>query len=102
MPLCHQKHAELPEHQRSYKGRVVFRGDNIKDEAGYAAVFSEQGTSASHMAAAKLLDAISKMPDCSGEDADATGAYTQALLGGPETWGPITPQSMATRMAQQI
>ena len=50
------------------------------------AVFSEQGTSASHLAAAKLLDAIAWMPGNEGEDSDATGAYTQALLGGEETW----------------
>ncbi len=24
--------------------------------------------------------------ECDGEDADAIGAYTQALLGGPKTW----------------
>ena len=45
------------------------------------AVFSEQGTSASHMAAAKICDAIARLPGNNGEDADATGAYTQAFLG---------------------
>ena len=34
MPLCHQKNAELKESLRSYKGRVVFRGDDVKDENG--------------------------------------------------------------------
>ena len=58
MPLCHQKNSELAPEHRSYKGRVVFRGDNVKDESGFAAVFSKQGTSASHIAAAKFLDAI--------------------------------------------
>ena len=41
---------------------------------------------ASNMAAAKFLDAISRMPGNGGEDSDATGAYWQALLGGTETW----------------
>ena len=46
MDLCHEKHSELPESQRRYKGRVVLRGDVVKDSEGYYAVFSEQGTSA--------------------------------------------------------
>ena len=49
-------------------------------------MFSEQGTSASHLAAAKFLDAIARCPGCDGEDSDATGAYTQCQLGGEETW----------------
>ena len=62
MELCHEKHSELPPEQRKYKGRIVFRGDKVKDETGFYAVFSEQGTSASHLAAAKVLDAIARMP----------------------------------------
>ena len=42
MDLCHEKHSELEEHLRIYKGRVVVRGDLVKDETGYFAVFSEQ------------------------------------------------------------
>ena len=80
MDLCHEKHSELPPDQRKYKGRVVFRGDQVKDETGYFAVFSEQGSSASHMAAAKTLDAIAHMPNCGGENSDAIGAYTQVVL----------------------
>jgi len=39
MALCHQKHSELSEELRRYKGRVVFRGDNVRDEEGFYAVF---------------------------------------------------------------
>ena len=46
--------------------------------------FSEQGTGASHQAAAKFLDAIARLPGNDGEEADAVGAYTQAWLGGPD------------------
>ena len=84
--LCHVKHSELSKDKHSYKGRVVFQGNNVRDEEGYAAVFSEQGTSASHIAAAKWLDAISRMPGNDGEDSDAMGAYTQAEFQGEETW----------------
>ena len=40
------------EERRTYKGRVVLRMDNVKDEGGYKAALTEQGASASHMAAA--------------------------------------------------
>ena len=50
MRLCHVKHSELECKFHIFKGRVVFRGDIIKDECGDQAVFSEQGTSASHLA----------------------------------------------------
>jgi len=101
MDLCHEKHSELDISMRKYKGRVVFRGDQVKDEDGFRAVFSEQGTSASHIAAAKFLDAIARMPGCHGEDSDAVGAYTQVdleeaqKLGGVaeivETWITLPP-----------
>ena len=39
-------------HQKS-KGRVVFQGDIVKDDSGSYAVFTEQGSSASQMTAAK-------------------------------------------------
>ena len=76
--LCHVKHGELDAALQSYKGRVVFRGDNVKDESSYLAVFSAQGASASHLAAAKFLDALARMPSNDGIDDDATGSYTQA------------------------
>ena len=38
---------------RKYKGRVVLRGDIVKGDTGAYAVFSEQGSSASQMTAAK-------------------------------------------------
>ena len=79
-----------------YKGRIVFRGDAVKDEEGFYAVFSEQGTSSTQMAATKFLDTLARMPGCDGEDADAIGAYTQIPLADaarllgigviPETW----------------
>ncbi len=48
MDLCHEKHSELKVEggNITYKGRVVFRGDQTKDEAGRFAVFTEQAASA--------------------------------------------------------
>ena len=33
-PLCHQKNSEQSVELRSYKGRVIFRGDIVRDEDG--------------------------------------------------------------------
>ena len=93
MDLCFEKHSEQAIENRKYKGRVVFRGDQVKDQENTLALFSEQTSSSSHMSSAKLLDAMARMPGFSGEDADAVGAYTQVVLadmdGSVETW--ITP-----------
>ena len=53
MDICHLKNAELEAKHQKYKGRVVFRGDIVKDDSGSYAVFTEQGSSASQMTAAK-------------------------------------------------
>merc|ERR1711963_357674 len=80
MDLCHIKNSQMGKEFWSYKGRIVFRGDIVKDEEGSFAVFTEQGASASNMAAAKFMDAIARTPGCDGEDSDAKGAYTQVSL----------------------
>ena len=84
MEICHNKNSEfeyeLPLNDRTYKGRVVMRGDTITNEEGYRAVFSEQGTSASHMEAAKMLDALAHFEGCDGQNSDAMSAYTQVVL----------------------
>ena len=80
MDMCHLKNAELvPKHQK-YKGRVVLRGDIVKDDSGSYAVFTEQGSSASQMTAAKIMDIISRLPGCDGQAADAVSAYTQVKM----------------------
>ena len=66
-------------HQK-YKGRVVLRGDIVKDDSGSCAVFTEQGSSASQMTAAKVMDIISRLPGCAGEAADAVSACTQVKM----------------------
>ena len=80
MDLCFEKHSEQGLSNRKCKGRVVFRGDQVKDQENTRAVFTEHGSSSSHMASAKLLDAMARMPGYDGEDADAVGAYTQVVL----------------------
>ena len=53
MYICHLKNAELEAKHQKYKGRVVLRGDIVKDDSGFYAIFTEQGSSASQMTAAK-------------------------------------------------
>ena len=40
MDLCGKKNSQLSEEHWIFKGRVVFRGDCVKDEEGFHAVFS--------------------------------------------------------------
>jgi len=65
-PLCHKKNAEMSAEHWRYKGRVVFGGNNVDDQNGWGAVFSEQSTSASHHTAGKWVDALARAPGMSG------------------------------------
>ena len=80
MDICHLKNAELEAKHQKYKGRVVLRCDIVKDDSGSCAVFTEQGSSASQMTAAKIMDIISRLPGCDGQAADAVSAYTQVKM----------------------
>ena len=71
MDICHLKNSDLEPKFQKYKGRVVLRGDIVKDDSGAYAVFTEQGSSASQMTAAKVMDIVSRLPGCSGQAADA-------------------------------
>ena len=55
----------------------------MKDDSGSYAVFTEQGSSASHqMTSAKIMDIISRLPGCDGQAADAVSANTQVKMEG--------------------
>ena len=73
MDICHLNNAELEAKHQKYKGRVVLRGDIVKDDAGAYAVFTEQGLST----AAKVVDVSARQPDCARQAADGVSAYTQ-------------------------
>ena len=83
MDICHLKNAELEPNFQKYKGRVVLRGDIVKHDSGSYAVFSEQGSSASQMTAAKVMDVIARQPDCDGEAADTQNQLYPSKIGGP-------------------
>ena len=79
--ICSVKHWEMSD-KRKWKARAVCQGNNVRDENGLAAMFAEAASSASHIAASKLLDAVAMLPGCAGEQSDAVSAYTQAKLYG--------------------
>ena len=55
----------------------MLRADIVKDDSGAYAVCTEQGSSASQMTAAKVMDGFARLPDCDGQAADTISAYTQ-------------------------
>ena len=63
-------------HQK-YRGRVVLRGDIVKDDSVSYAVFTEQGSSVSQMITAKVMDIISRLLGCAGQAADAVSVFTK-------------------------
>ena len=52
----------------------------LKTIQGSCAIFTEQGSSASQMTAAKIMDIISRLPGCDGQAADAISAKTQVKM----------------------
>ena len=72
---------------KKYKGRVVFRGNNVKDENQDVALFQELGSGPPTMCAAKICDALGiSQDDFVIEQADAIQAYCQTTLKGIPTW----------------
>ena len=78
--MCHLKNAELEAKHQKYKSRVVLRGDIVKDDSGSYAVLTEQGSSASQMTSAKVMDIMSRLPSCAGQATDAVSVYEDARL----------------------
>ena len=69
-----------PEVHRRSVVLVGGRRDNVKDDSGCRAVFTEQGASASQVAVATVLDTISRLPDTTGDANDAVSAYSEARI----------------------
>ena len=80
MDICHLKKAVLKQRYQNYKGQVVLRSDTVKDDSGSYDVFTEQGSSASQMTAAIVMDIIARLPECAGQAADAVSAFSQVQM----------------------
>ena len=86
--ICVEKNAELHEDNplRKFKGRVVFQGNQVRDENWEAAMFQELSSCPATMEAAKAADCYGLLEGHVVEQADAEQAYTQSKLGGTPTW----------------
>ena len=83
-----EKNAELePDNpQRKFKGRVVFQGNEVKDQNYEVAMFQDLSASPATMPPGKAADAYGAFPGHATEQADAVQAYCQAKLDGTPTW----------------
>ena len=94
MDICHLKNSELEPQFQKYNGRVVLRGDIVKDDSGSYTVFTEQGSSTSQVTAGKVMDVIARLPGCAGQATDAVSAYPQVTMEDapsilPKSWSKI-------------
>jgi hypothetical protein len=88
--ICVEKGSELPlgHKDRKFKGRFVFRGNDVRDQNYDHAIFQELGSSPAALEAGKSAD-YGLHPGNSIEQSVAEQAYTQSLLLlllGTETW----------------
>ena len=72
--------------RRKFKGRVVFQGNNVKNQNWGNAVFADLGSSPSSMEAGRLVDAFGLRPSYEIQQSDAVQAYLQAKIRGKPTW----------------
>ena len=86
--ICVEKGSELPSGDpgRKFKGRVVFQGNNVRDENWQAALFNEMSSAPASMEASKACDAFGLFPGHATQQCDAEQAYIQSKLEGSPTW----------------
>ncbi|CAE8620634.1 unnamed protein product, partial [Polarella glacialis] len=67
-------------------GRIVFLGNNVRDEDGQVALFGDLSSGPVTMEASRMCDAFGLLSGHAIEQADAEQAYIQSPLGGTETY----------------
>ena len=93
MSICSIKFAELAKELQVYKGRIVYRGDNARDEYGTAAVYQELAASPTSIQAANANISYGMISGNKTTCADAIKAYVQALLKSEhKTWIQLPPE----------
>ena len=80
MDRSHLNKCQLKTKHQKYKGRVVLRGDIVRDNSGSYVGFNEEGSSASQMTGTEVMDIISRLPGCAGQAAGAVSAKTQVEM----------------------
>ena len=81
MTLCSEKFAELAdEAKKVLKGRIVFRGDNARDEHGALAIYQDLAASPTLITSANANIAYGLFSGHKTTSADAVKAYIQSVL----------------------
>ena len=80
MDLCHLKNAELARHLPKYEGRVVLRGDMIKDEQGYSGSIHRARRFIFADGSGEILGHHLKASWYGREASDAVSVYTQVKM----------------------
>ena len=72
--LCVEKNYDIPGASK-FKGRVVYRGNDVKDEKGNVALFKDMASCPATLEGASICDANAFLPGRSSQQADAEQAY---------------------------
>ena len=80
LAICVEKMSELPNghKDRKFKGRIVFMGNEVRDEYHEYAIFQDLSSSPAALEAAKALDAFGSFKGHVRMQAGAKQAYVQA------------------------
>ena len=93
MSIVSEKFAELKEELRVLKGRIVFRGDIVRDEHGAIGVFQDLSANPTSVQGLNNNLAYGRMPGHRTTAADAIKAYVQSLLKSKNaTWVSLPPE----------
>lgn len=82
IPLCVDKHSELPPGERKYKGRAAFEGFFVSDQNSIVFAFEELAPSASLTVSTKMIDTIGRQQGWTIQQPGAQQAFTQSELNG--------------------
>ncbi len=84
--MCMEKGSELEDTdpEKKYKGRAVFLGNTVRDEAFNWAEFQELSSSPAQIEAVRALEALGLRPRYKVKRNDARQAYLQAYLRNPD------------------
>jgi hypothetical protein len=93
MTICSIKFHEMAQEYWKYKGRIVFRGDDVKDEYGAPAVFQNLSASPTGVHTTNSTIVWGSLPGHSVQVSNAIRAYIQSTLNSQhETWVLIPPE----------
>ena len=91
--ICVEKKSEFEEGNpnRKFKRRLVFEGCYVKDERNNSANLADIASCPATMEAGNAADGYGLLSGHDVQQADGESAYTQAQLGGEETWIRLPP-----------